>query len=156
MSEQRLTSEQWATLYGWQLNSGGMRFWAILLAVLVIGAAVGTLVVPPDVVPGFGGSAGSSANGLEAANGRINELEAQVLSLRDDAATGAQLRSELDDRLMAASDENGIEMALDFTAPALIYTVRAGETQQCADFVLMQANGEYHNVPLTPPYDCAD
>lgn len=146
---QKMTAQQWANLYGWESATGGARFWLVILALLLVGVALGVYAVPRGILPGtFDAHVGRRAH-----NG-VAELEAELSALRESTAIERMLKTGVEEGLAQANADGGAELVIHEMSPAYFYTVRDTTSELCVNLLTFENEGDVQTVTVADEHPC--
>jgi hypothetical protein len=153
MDDRRMTAQEWSNIYGWESARRGARFWLLLVFILIAGAAGGAalgLFVLPGRLPGV--SVARAATTADADH--LAEMEARIAEFEEEIAQQQAFRTALDEELDKVAADSNNRYIVNDTFPAMGYTVQVSASEQCADLLAVQRDGDVSIFQFRSPYPC--
>lgn len=135
----KMTAQEWANVYGWEGATSSARFWLAMLALLLVGVALGVYAMPRGVLPGT-----STGQAEQSALKRLEESTAQE----------RMLRTSVQEELAQANAEGAAELRIEEMSPAYFYTVRDSDSERCVNLLTFENEGQPQTVTLAPEHPC--
>jgi Tfp pilus assembly protein PilN len=149
MDDRRMTAQEWSNIYGWESARRGARFWLLLVFILIAGAAGGA-ALGLFVLPGVSVARAASAADAD----HLAEMEQRIAEFEEQFAQQEAFRAALDKELEQVAAESDNRYVVNDTFPAMGYTVQVSASEQCADLLAVQQNGDVSIFQFRSPYPC--